>query len=66
MGVDPDKFKGAGFENGFDPLWADLLQKHEERPIHCLVGGGDQLYCDSYVRVLARVLSLTNSSLLAA
>jgi hypothetical protein len=48
-GINPDTFKGEGFESGFDPVWADLLEKHEQRPFHALIGGGDQLYCDSYV-----------------
>lgn len=39
-GVDTDAF------NGPDPLWRDVLRKHEEKPIHCIVGGGDQIYCD--------------------
>ncbi|GAA5904867.1 uncharacterized protein JCM6883_004893 [Sporobolomyces salmoneus] len=39
-GVDTDSF------NGPDPLWRDVLRKHEEKPIHCIVGGGDQIYCD--------------------
>lgn len=48
-GIDPNTFKGEGFDSGFDPVWADLLQRHEERPFHVLVGGGDQIYCDTYV-----------------
>jgi len=28
-------------------LWTDLLAKHADMPFHALVGGGDQLYCDS-------------------
>ena len=48
-GIDPNTFKGEGFDSGFDPVWADLLQRHEERPFHALVGGGDQIYCDTYV-----------------
>ena len=39
-GVDTDAF------NGPDPLWHDVLREHEKKPIHVLVGGGDQLYCD--------------------
>ncbi|GAA5848571.1 hypothetical protein JCM8547_004555 [Rhodosporidiobolus lusitaniae] len=39
-GVDQKPF------NGPDPLWRDVLRKHEEKPIHCMVGGGDQIYCD--------------------
>lgn len=40
-GVDPKPF------NGPDPLWADVLRKHETKPFHCQLGGGDQLYCDT-------------------
>ncbi|KAI6036071.1 hypothetical protein BKA83DRAFT_104189 [Pisolithus microcarpus] len=35
---------------GTDPMWVDLLQKHSQEPFHVLVGGGDQLYCDSITR----------------
>ncbi|KAJ3537495.1 hypothetical protein NM688_g6678 [Phlebia brevispora] len=49
-GVNPDDFRGPGFQSGFDPVWTDLLQKHAEKPFHALVGGGDQLYCDAIVR----------------
>lgn len=27
-----------------------MLKKHEEKPIHCLIGGGDQIYCDPLAR----------------
>ena len=43
-GVDTEKF------NGPDPLWNDVLKKHSEQPIHALVGGGDQIYCDAMAR----------------
>ncbi|KAG8921391.1 hypothetical protein FRC02_000272, partial [Tulasnella sp. 418] len=46
-GINPDDFKGPGFASGFDPLWEDLLEKHIAKPFHILVGGGDQIYCDS-------------------
>ncbi|KAJ9097271.1 hypothetical protein QFC21_004940 [Naganishia friedmannii] len=46
-GVDMDAFKGPGFESGYDPLWADLLKEHATYGLHALVGGGDQIYCDS-------------------
>ena len=45
-GVNPDDFRGPGFASGYDPVWVDLLMKHEEKPFHLLMGGGDQLYCD--------------------
>ncbi|KAG1754457.1 hypothetical protein EDB19DRAFT_1892451 [Suillus lakei] len=50
VGVNPDDFRGPGFKNGYDPMWVDLLRKHVEQPFHVLVGGGDQLYCDSLTR----------------
>ncbi|KAI0290515.1 hypothetical protein BC826DRAFT_1092547 [Russula brevipes] len=49
-GVNPDDFRGPGFQSGYDPVWVDLLAKHAEQPFHLLVGGGDQLYCDAIVR----------------
>jgi hypothetical protein len=50
-GVNPDDFRGPGFQTGYDPLWVDLLAKHSVSPFHVLVGGGDQLYCDGFVRL---------------
>ncbi|GLB35393.1 hypothetical protein LshimejAT787_0209580 [Lyophyllum shimeji] len=49
-GVNKDEFCGPGFKSGYDPVWIDLLAKHAETPFHALVGGGDQLYCDSLMR----------------
>lgn len=49
-GINPDDFRGPGFQTGYDPLWVDLLSHHAETPFHALVGGGDQLYCDSLTR----------------
>ena len=46
--MNPDDFRGPGFKSGYDPVWMDLLTKHNEQPFHVLVGGGDQLYCDVY------------------
>ena len=43
-GVDTEKF------NGPDPLWNDLLKRHSVEPIHALVGGGDQIYCDAMAK----------------
>ena len=31
---------------GFDKLWKDVAERHKEHPLHLMVGGGDQLYCD--------------------
>ncbi len=50
--MDPDAFRGLGFQTGYDPVWVDLLAKHAEQPFHLLVGGGDQLYCDGCVLIL--------------
>jgi hypothetical protein len=47
--VNPDDFRGPGFQSGYDPVWVDLLAKHAEQPFHLLVGGGDQIYCDGCV-----------------
>ncbi|KAL7411351.1 hypothetical protein BDY24DRAFT_364703 [Mrakia frigida] len=47
-GVDPEPFYNHDkFTSGYDPLWEDMLEKHAEKPFHCMVGGGDQIYCDS-------------------
>ncbi|KAJ6455731.1 hypothetical protein C8R45DRAFT_1187359 [Mycena sanguinolenta] len=49
-GVNPDDFRGPGYNSGYDPVWVDLLSKHAEEPFHVLVGGGDQIYCDGITR----------------
>ena len=46
-GVNQDEFRGPGYKSGYDPMWFDLLREHARAPFHVLVGGGDQLYCDS-------------------
>lgn len=48
--MNSDDFRGPGFKSGYDPVWMDLLAHHAEAPFHALVGGGDQLYCDSIIR----------------
>ncbi|ORY35022.1 putative plasma membrane protein [Naematelia encephala] len=48
-GVNPDDFKGP-YQSGYDPVWEDLLLKHHQRAFHCMVGGGDQIYCDAITR----------------
>ncbi|KAG9051111.1 hypothetical protein FS837_011957 [Tulasnella sp. UAMH 9824] len=45
-GINEADFRQPGFETGYDPVWCDLLNKHAEQPFHCMVGGGDQIYCD--------------------
>jgi hypothetical protein len=44
MNVDSDKFSGP------DPLWRDVLNEHQTRPFHVMLGGGDQIYCDKVVQ----------------
>ncbi|GAP84331.1 hypothetical protein SAMD00023353_0701460 [Rosellinia necatrix] len=38
--VNPDDFSGP------DPMWRDVLNVHQTRPFHVMVGGGDQVYND--------------------
>ncbi|KAF7181131.1 hypothetical protein CNMCM7691_000260 [Aspergillus felis] len=40
LGVDSNKFCGP------DPLWRDVLNEHQTRPFHVMVGGGDQIFND--------------------
>ncbi|KAI9796864.1 MAG: hypothetical protein M1833_005913 [Piccolia ochrophora] len=35
---------------GLDPLWRDVLNSHQSRPFHVMIGGGDQLYNDAVTR----------------
>lgn len=34
---------------GPDPLWRDILNEHQTRPFHVMIGGGDQIFNDSVV-----------------
>ncbi|KAI0391292.1 hypothetical protein F5Y17DRAFT_17687 [Xylariaceae sp. FL0594] len=38
--VNPDSFSGP------DPMWRDVLNTHQTRPFHVMIGGGDQVYND--------------------
>lgn len=49
-GVDTDAFKLDKHDSGFDPLWVDVLEKHNAFGYHCMVGGGDQLYSDGITK----------------
>ncbi|KAK5087530.1 hypothetical protein LTR70_007035 [Exophiala xenobiotica] len=40
VSVNPDEFSGP------DPLWRDVLNAHQSRPFHVMIGGGDQIYND--------------------
>lgn len=33
--------------SGPDPLWRDVLNQHQRRPFHVMIGGGDQIYNDA-------------------
>lgn len=44
LSVNPDQLSGP------DPMWRDVLNSHQSRPFHVMVGGGDQLYCDAVMR----------------
>ncbi|KAB8236215.1 uncharacterized protein BDW43DRAFT_250535 [Aspergillus alliaceus] len=39
-GVDSNKLCGP------DPLWRDVLNEHQTRPFHLMIGGGDQIFND--------------------
>lgn len=40
LSVTPDELSGP------DPLWRDVLNTHQTRPFHVMIGGGDQIYND--------------------
>lgn len=42
--------------NGIQPLWQDVLNEHQHKGLHVLIGGGDQLYFDA---LFERVPELT-------
>lgn len=44
MSVDSNTFSGP------DPMWRDVLNNHQTTPIHCMLGGGDQIYNDAAMR----------------
>ncbi|KAF4984756.1 hypothetical protein FZEAL_117 [Fusarium zealandicum] len=40
MSVKSDELSGP------DPMWRDVLNSHQTRPFHLMIGGGDQIYND--------------------
>ncbi|KAI0178823.1 hypothetical protein GGR52DRAFT_588652 [Hypoxylon sp. FL1284] len=44
LSVNPDDFSGP------DPMWRDVLNNHQTRPFHVMIGGGDQIYNDAVMR----------------
>ena len=41
--VDTNRFCGP------DPLWRDILNEHQTKPFHVMIGGGDQIFNDSVI-----------------
>lgn len=41
--VDSDRVCGP------DPLWRDILNEHQTRPFHVMIGGGDQIFNDPVI-----------------
>ena len=35
---------------GPDPMWRDVLNSHQSRPFHVMLGGGDQIYNDAAMK----------------
>ncbi|KAI1774711.1 hypothetical protein F4818DRAFT_448757 [Hypoxylon cercidicola] len=44
LSVTPDDLSGP------DPMWRDVLNNHQTRPFHVMIGGGDQIYNDAVMR----------------
>ncbi|MCJ1311100.1 hypothetical protein MMC25_004770 [Agyrium rufum] len=44
LSVDPHVFSGP------DPLWRDVLNQHQTKPFHVMIGGGDQIYNDAIMK----------------
>ncbi|KAI2630388.1 hypothetical protein GGS26DRAFT_591690 [Hypomontagnella submonticulosa] len=44
VSVNPDDLSGP------DPMWRDVLNNHQTRPFHVMIGGGDQIYNDAVMR----------------
>ena len=36
--------------SGPDPLWRDVLNAHQTKPFHVMIGGGDQIYNDAVMK----------------
>lgn len=44
LSVDSKEFCGP------DPMWRDVLNSHQTRPFHVMLGGGDQIYNDAAMK----------------
>ena len=57
----PDSLVSPGFQDpvveaalgGIQPLWRDVVVNHKQQPMHVMLGGGDQIYCDDVWQVPA-------------
>jgi hypothetical protein len=57
LSVNPDQFSGP------DPMWRDVLNTHQSKPFHVMIGGGDQIYNDAIMKqttVFQEWLSIRN------
>lgn len=41
---------GADGLSGPDPMWRDMLNTHQARPFHAMIGGGGQIFNDAVVK----------------
>ncbi|KAF7445996.1 hypothetical protein PtrSN002B_006524 [Pyrenophora tritici-repentis] len=55
MSVESKQFCGP------DPMWRDVLNTHQTRPFHVMIGGGDQIYNDAAMRQTTLFRSWTES-----
>ncbi|KAL5416190.1 hypothetical protein PMIN03_002229 [Paraphaeosphaeria minitans] len=56
LSVDSKEFCGP------DPMWRDVLNNHQTRPFHVMIGGGDQIYNDAAMRDTTLFRQWTESS----
>lgn len=54
LSVNPDDFQGC--------LWKDVVRHHYKKPYHAMLGGGDQIYCDSVKEFCPPVMRWCESS----
>lgn len=43
-------FSSPNLFSGPDPLWRDVLNSHQTKPFHVMIGGGDQIYNDAVMK----------------
>ncbi|KAJ3144045.1 hypothetical protein HK101_002868 [Irineochytrium annulatum] len=52
FGSDAKREDVEGTFHNIQPMWTDLLREHARSPFHVQIGGGDQIYADSWVHDL--------------